>query len=41
MHSMVVLISRVKLRIIIESRDCIRDSVVDPLYIDDLGGIFF
>jgi hypothetical protein len=35
---MVVLISRVKLRIIIKSTDCICDCIVDPLYIYDLRG---
>ena len=40
MRSMIVLISRVKLWIIVQSGDCIRDCIMDPFYIDDLGGIF-
>ncbi len=38
---MIVLISRVKLWIIVQLGDCIRDCIMDPLYINDLGGIFF
>ena len=41
MHGMIVLISRVELRIIVQSRDCIYDCIIDPFYIDDLGGMFF
>ena len=41
MHCMIVLISRIKLWIIVQSGDCIRDGIMDPLYINDLGGIFF
>jgi len=41
MHCMIVLISRVKLWIIVQSGDCIRECIMDPLYINDLGGIFF
>jgi hypothetical protein len=41
MRCMIVLISRVKLRIIVQSGDCIRDCIMYPLYINDLGDIFF
>jgi len=37
MHCMIVLISRVKLRVIVQSGDCIRDCIMDPLYINDHG----
>ena len=40
MRSMIVLISRVKLRVIVQLGDCIRDCNMDPFYIDGLGGIF-
>jgi hypothetical protein len=39
MRCMIVLISRVKLRIIVQSGDCIRDCIMDPFYINDLGDI--
>jgi len=43
MRCMIVLISCVKLWIIVivQSGDCIRDCVMDSLYLNDLGGIFF
>jgi len=41
MRCMIVLISCAKLWIIVQLRDCIGDCVMDPLYINDLGGIFF
>jgi hypothetical protein len=41
MLCMIVLISRIKLRIIVQSGDCIRNCIMDPLYINDLGDIFF
>ena len=41
MCCMIVLISRVKLWIIVQSGDYIRDCIMDPVYINDLGDIFF
>jgi hypothetical protein len=41
MGCMIVLIRQVQLWIIIKSRDCIYDYIVDPFYIDDLGGVLF
>ncbi len=37
MRCMIVLISRVKLWIIVQSGDCICDGIMDPFYINDLG----
>jgi len=41
MCCMIVLINRVKLWIIVQSGDCIRNCIMDPLYVNDLRGIFF